>query len=102
MATVPVSSGIEVTAKFWLWFLLFLWPPVIVVDGQETKGRWNSPTRVAASPGTHRVRIFYRYYWLFPASPAETDVDVPASGVRQVTYKAAWLVFLPGKVSVAS
>jgi hypothetical protein len=102
MATAPASTGIEVTAKFfWLFFVLLLWPPLIEVDGQETKGQWNSPIQVAATPGKHRVKIQYKYYWFLPGSPAEVDVEVPASGMSHVSYEARWLFLLAGKVTVS-
>ena len=100
MASEPSSTGIEIIATFPLSFLLFLWPPVFEVDGQETRGRWEQPTQIPVAPGPHHVRVFYRYYWFFPASPAEQDVQVPAGGCR-ITYRARWIVFLRGKLTVS-
>jgi hypothetical protein len=101
VTTAPATAGIQVTAKFFpLAFVLYLWPPTVEVDGQETKGKWNSPIQVAAAPGKHHVKISYKYYWFLPGSPAEVDVDVPASGVVNISYKARWIFFLPGKVTV--
>lgn len=101
MATAPSTTGIEITASFPLSFLLFLWPPIFEVDGQETRGKWEQPTTLSVSPGSHHVRVYYKYYWFLPASPAELDVDVAAGGVRRIKYKARWFVFLPGKTEVS-
>lgn len=102
MASEPSASGIEITPRWVISFLAFLaniWPPVFVVDGQETRGRWEQPTHIPVAPGTHRVRAFYRYYWFLPANAAEQDVQVPAGGCR-ITYKARWFFFLSGTLTV--
>jgi hypothetical protein len=100
MAGAPSSSGIEITPHFFLSFLLFLWQPRYLVDGQEVRGRWEQPTLIPVAPGTHHVRITYPYYWIISASPAELDVDVPAGTTRRVGYRARWLIWLKGKTTV--
>ena len=102
MATPPVSSGIEITAKFFpLAFLLLLFPPTFVIDGQASPGKWRQAITIPASPGSHQVKVFFKYLWLFDIGVAETQVDVTDGSVRRVSYKAPWLVFLPGKIAVA-
>jgi hypothetical protein len=102
MASPPASSGIEIRATYFpLAFLLLLFPPTFVVDGQAMPGRWNQATTIPVGPGSHQVKVFFRYLWFMDAGPGETQVDVTEGSVRRVTYKAPWLVFLRGKMTVA-
>ena len=102
MATPPASSGIEITAKFFpLAFLLLFFPPTFVVDGQAQPAKWRDAKSIPVSPGSHQVKVFFRYLWIMDAGKAEAQVDVTEGSVRRVTYKAPWLVFLAGKISVA-
>ncbi|HEV2310174.1 MAG TPA: hypothetical protein VGU73_06590 [Acidimicrobiia bacterium] len=96
------SEGIEISATFFfLAFILYFFPPTFVVDGQAMKGAWNSPTMVPVPAGSHSVKVFFRYLWIMDAGPGELQVDVPAGGVRRVSYRAPWLVFLNGKISAS-
>ncbi len=102
MAAPPPSSAIEITARFMpLAFLLLLFPPTFVVDGQPLRGKWRQPTTIPVSPGSHQVRVFFRYLGIMDAGPAEAQVDVPDGVVRRVGYKAPWLVVLRGRLTVA-
>ncbi len=100
--TPPASSGIQITATFFaLAFLLLLFPPTFVVDGQATRGKWRDPVTFPVSPGTHQVRVYFRYFGIMDAGVGQAQVDVTEGSVRRVDYKAPWLVFLAGKVTVA-
>jgi hypothetical protein len=102
MATPPASSGIEITARFFpLAFLLLLFPPTFVIDGQAMPGKWREGVTIPVSPGSHHVKVFFRYLWIMDAGNAEAQVDVTDGSVRRVSYKAPWLVFLAGKITVA-
>ena len=102
MASPPATSGIEINATFFpLAFLLLFFPPTFVVDGQAMAGKWSRPATIPVGPGSHQVKVFFRYLWFMDAGPGETQVDVTEGSVRRVTYKAPWLVFLAGKISVA-
>ena len=101
MAAQQPQTGIEITAKFFiLAFLLFFFPPTFVIDGQPTKAQWRKPFFFPVAPGRHTVRVFFAYLLFREAGPAETQVDVTEGSVRRVTYKAPWLVFLSGKLTV--
>ena len=94
------SEGIEITATFFvLAFLLLFFPPTFVVDGQTMKGAWNKSTLVPVVPGSHSVKVFFRYFGMMDAGPGEVQVDVPAGGTARVKYRAPLLVFLKGKMS---
>jgi hypothetical protein len=96
------STGVEITAKFFpLAFLLFFFPPTFVIDGQSMKGQWRTPTPIALSAGRHQVKVYFRYLWFMDAGVGEVAVDVTEGSLRRITYKVPWLVFLPGRMSVA-
>jgi len=95
------SEGIEITATFLFFaFILYFFPPTFVVDGQTMKGAWRKPTMIPVSTGSHTVRVFFRYLFIMDAGVGEIQVDVPSGTVRRVSYKAPWLVFLRGKMTV--
>jgi hypothetical protein len=96
------AEAVEITATFFvLAFILHFFPPTFVVDGQEMKGAWNKATMVPVAAGSHTVRVFFRYLWIMDAGPGELQVDVPAGGVRRVSYRAPWVVFLKGKMTAS-
>jgi hypothetical protein len=102
MASQPPSSAIEITAKFFpLAFILFLFPPTFVVDGQAMKGKWRTPTTIPVAAGSHSVKVFFRYLFIMDAGKGDAQVDVAEGAVRRVAYKAPWLVFLKGRMTVA-
>jgi hypothetical protein len=95
------SAGIEIVATFFpLAFLLFLFPPTFVVDSQATRGTWRQPMMIPVTPGRHNVRVFFRYLGIMDAGVGDTQVEVASGSARRVTYKAPWLVFLRGRMSV--
>jgi uncharacterized protein DUF2510 len=96
------GAGIEITATFFpLAFLLFLFPPTFIVDGRAMRGTWRQPTMIPVTPGHHQVRVFFRYLGFIDAGVGDIGVDVPAGSARRVTYRAPWLVFLRGRMSLA-
>jgi hypothetical protein len=105
-STEPSNTGaggaeIEITATFMiLAFLLFLFKPTFVIDGQAyTSQPWRTPVRFPVSPGRHTVKIFFPYLFIKECGPATVDVDVPAGSATPITYKAPWLVFLAGRIT---
>lgn len=97
------STGIEVKPSFFiLFFVYYLFPPIVTIDGVETKVKWNDTTFIPAAPGAHQVDIMFKFYWFLPAGKASTNVTVPASGTVTVNYKPPfWAWFLKGKIDVA-
>jgi Protein of unknown function (DUF2510) len=107
-ATDPVDAAaqstatIEILATFFpLAFLLFFFPPTLVVDGRAMRGTWRQPTRVPVAAGRHTVRVFFRYFGVMDAGVGEIDVEVASGAAQRVTYKAPWLIFLRGRMTVA-
>jgi hypothetical protein len=95
-------STINLEAKFFpLAFILFLFPPRVEIDGGPAqKIKW-STNQLQVQPGTHHLTVYFPYLFIMPrAGKAEIDVTVEEGQTRTVRYKAPWLVFLAGKISV--
>ncbi|HEV3225458.1 MAG TPA: hypothetical protein VGZ52_01440 [Acidimicrobiales bacterium] len=100
MSTTP--TGISLTCKiFPLAFLMLLFKPVVEIDGAVSEGAW-SETFYPVAAGTHHVKVFWKYFWFLPCNNAEMDVPVADGQMARVVYQARWLVFLPGKISLAA
>lgn len=100
--STSTAAEIEISATFVvLAFLLFFFRPTFVVDGQAFTGQpWRTPVRFPVSTGRHSVRIFFPYLFVKECGVTDVDVDVPAGSTVPIEYKAPWLVFLAGRVSV--
>ncbi|MGQ0623499.1 MAG: hypothetical protein ACT4PP_02410 [Sporichthyaceae bacterium] len=95
MGTIAID-----TKFFFLMFILYLFPPIVTIDGTAQKVRWGS-FKTPVTAGAHQVDIHYRYLFIMNAGKSSTNVNVPPDGTVTITYQAPWLVFLPGRVSVA-
>jgi hypothetical protein len=96
MATINLE-----TKFFPLAFILFLFPPRVEVDGGPAqKISWGS-TALQVAPGSHHLTVYFPYMFIMRrAGKAEIDVSVEEGQTVTVRYKAPWLVFLPGRISV--
>ncbi len=98
-------TGIEVTSRVFKlgYFLTWLWPPKVSVDGGAPKNiGWNGTAVVPTSPGQHTVTVLWKYLWFIPSGKAQTTVTVPDGSVARLTYKPNyWVVFLSGKLETA-
>jgi hypothetical protein len=96
------TTGISVkTTFFFLSFILFFFSPTVVVDGNAQKVKWGEqffPT----GPGEHSVTIFFKYLFIKEAGRASTNVSVPQGQTVRITYRAPWIVFMPGKIKTDS
>ncbi|MGH9025009.1 MAG: hypothetical protein ACRDWD_02675 [Acidimicrobiia bacterium] len=103
-SSAGTGAEIEINATFLiLAFLLFFFKPTFVIDGQAyTSQPWRTPVRFPVSPGPHSVRVFFPYLFIKECGPADVDVDVPPASTVPIEYKAPWLVFLAGRVSVGA
>lgn len=105
MSTFPspaATTGIEITAKHPLlaWILIFF-KPTFVIDGVATQQSWKTPVFAAAAPGQHQVQVHFAYLVMKTAGKAVTTVEVRPGEVTRLTYKAPWIVFLPGKLKLS-
>ncbi|HEY4377884.1 MAG TPA: hypothetical protein VGM93_12035 [Acidimicrobiales bacterium] len=94
---------IEVKASFFfLAFLLFLFKPVISIDGSEGfKGQWGI-NPVPVPPGQHRVEVWCPYIFLRFMGRNGVTVDVPAGSVVRVRWRVPLFVFLKGSIHADS
>lgn len=96
------NTGIEITASFMvLAFILNFFKPVFIIDGMQTKGRWKSPTFFPTAPGQHQVQVHFPYMFIKEAGKANAQVNVQPGQVVRIGYKAPWLIFLAGKLTVS-
>jgi hypothetical protein len=99
MAASP--TGIELSAKYFiLSFLIVIFPLLVNIDGQETKGKWGTQF-YPLSPGNHSVTVSWKFYWLVPIQKATMNVSLAEGQVDRVQYYVPWLIFLPGKIGPA-
>jgi hypothetical protein len=93
-------SNIRVNAKHAIWWILVTIQPLIVeIDGVPTKGQWGDQV-FPVGPGTHKVSVYWKWYWVLPVQRATMDVTVEPGGTVALRYKIRWLIFLPGKLAV--
>ncbi|MEA2476347.1 MAG: hypothetical protein QOF16_1629 [Actinomycetota bacterium] len=92
------TTGISVKASFFiLSFILFFFPPTIVVDGNAQKAKWGEQF-IPTGPGEHSVSVFFKYLFIKEAGKASASVSVPEGQTARITYRAPWIVFMPGKI----
>lgn len=89
------------TKFFFLAFLLYLFPAWARVDDEPpVKVGWGT-NDLPVSAGTHRLEVYFPYIFMPKAGRNDVQVDVPEGGTVSVTYRAPWLVFLKGPMTVA-
>ena len=99
---MSAQSTIRLNAKQAIWWILLTIQPLIVeVDGVPTNGIWGDQT-LPVTPGSHRVSVCWKLYWLLPVQRATLDVTVEPGALVSLRYKVRWLVFLPGKLHLDS
>jgi hypothetical protein len=97
---MSAQSTIRLNAKQAIWWILVMIQPLIVeVDGVPTKGSWGDQT-LPVAPGSHRVSVWWKFYWLLPVQRGTLEVTVDPGAVVPLRYKVRWLLFLPGKLRI--
>ena len=92
---------IHLTTKFFpLAFLLLLFPANASIDGGELQKVGWGETDLQVTPGSHKIELSFPYFFFFHLGKASTDVTVAEGETVNVAYKAPWLVFLPGKITL--
>ena len=103
MSNVPApATGIHLKTSFFpLAFMLAFFKPDASVDGgPPVRVGWGE-SFLPASPGTHRLDVWFEYMIFGAVGKAEGMIEVPADGVSVISYKAPfWLIFMPGKLQV--
>lgn len=88
------------TSFFFLAFILHFFKTLMVIDGADQgKVPWGTQ-RFPVTPGRHHVRISARYLFFTNMMANETVIDVYPGTIVRVKYRAPWLVFLKGKITV--
>jgi hypothetical protein len=96
------QTGIRVTASFMpLMWILYIIKPHIGVNGSDVVGAWKQPMFFPTGPGQHNVMAYFPYFFPKQAGKGTIAVNVAPGQVVDVTYRAPWLVFLPGKMKAA-
>jgi hypothetical protein len=92
------TTGVRLNAKLSIFFILnLLFPLTIDVDGVESKGVWKEQF-LNLAPGTHRLSVSWKLYWVLPVNKGTLDVTVQQGVVVPVRYKVRWIFLLPGKL----
>jgi hypothetical protein len=94
------TTGVRLNAKLSIFFILdMLMPLTVEVDGVTSKGVWKEQF-LNLAPGTHRLTVSWKLYWVLPVNKATLDVTVQQGSVVPVRYKVRWLFILPGKLYI--
>jgi hypothetical protein len=102
MTDTTSSASIQVTAKFFpLFWILFLIKPHVVIDGNDVQAAWNSPQQFPVAPGAHTVSVYFPYFIPRQAGKGTVSVNVAPGQTVNVGYKAPWIVFLKGRMTVS-
>ena len=95
------QSVIEVKTSFFpLAFLLALFKPQVSINGAPPfQTRWGQ-TPVPVPPGRYQVEVWLPYLFFTQMGKNGVIVDVPPGGAVRVWWRAPWLVFLKGTITV--
>ena len=88
------------TSYFPLLFLLGIFKTLVIIDGQDMGPIPWGTHRFPVTPGQHTVKLSARYLFYTNMMANETTVMVGSGQAVGVSYKAPWLVFLKGKITV--
>jgi hypothetical protein len=98
-----VEQGtIKIHSSFFIvYWMLFIFKPVISIDGGPgQKPGWGDSTHPVA-PGSHTVNIKIPYIFYTIGKATET-VNVTAGETVTLTYRPQYLMFLRGKLQPAA
>ena len=97
--SVP-AGVVSLRTRFWsMAFLLLLCRTRVELDGHRHVLPWGQ-LRVPVVAGWHQLRVSFRYLWM-DCGAATRDFDVRGGHIVELTYRAPWLVFLPGKLRLS-
>ena len=102
MSSEAPTSAIDVHTSFFpLAFLLLLFKPRVAINGSEYGQVSWGDTRIPVPAGRYQVEAWVPYLFFTTMGRNGAVVDVPPGATVQVRWRAPWLVFLQGKVTVA-
>lgn len=91
---------VSLRTRFWsMAFLLLFCHSRVELDGQRHVLPWGK-LRIPVEAGWHQLRVSFRYLWM-DCGAATKDFDVRGGHIVELTYRAPWLVLLPGKLRLS-
>jgi len=79
-------TGVEVQTSFFpLSFFLYMCTPTIMIDGQAVRRPWGRHY-FPLPPGSHNIKIYFRYLFMDTCGANQIDVTVHPGYVNRVTY----------------
>ncbi len=95
-----MQQGLSITLKCSIWqTLAYIRDPVVEIDGQRDVGRWGT-RRFELSPGKHKLRIFFPYFFVKECGHFEVEVDILPDQVIRLLYEVPSIIFYPGIVKI--
>jgi hypothetical protein len=94
------ATGILVRTKiFALAFLLLLFKTNVTIDGVTSVLKWGDHFFVVP-PGTHEVRVSFRYLFSNRMGENSLNVEVAPGRTTTVLYRSPFIVFMGGSMKV--
>ena len=94
--TIKITTGF-----FFFQFLLYLFKPVISIDGGEgEKSDWGETTH-QVDPGQHKVHVHTTYFFGLKIAKVNKDFTVGANETLNLRYRVPILVTMRGSLKAA-
>jgi hypothetical protein len=94
------NGALEIKTGFFpLAFFLFFCTPTIEIDGVPQRRSWGR-SKIEVAPGTHRVKIYFRYLFKPECGANEIDVTVAEHQVASINYWMPPWMFARGSLKV--
>jgi hypothetical protein len=95
------TAALDIKTSFFpLAFLFSFFKTLVIIDGQDMGPIPWGTHRFPVMPGQHTVKLSARYLFYTNMMANETTVMVGPGQAVGVAYKAPWIVFLRGKITV--
>ena len=91
-------TGVEINVKFFpLAFLLLFCTPIIEIDGTPNRRRWGTHF-FALEPGSHSIRIYFRYLFMARCGANSINVAVQEGKTSRIKYYMPPFIFAKGSI----
>ncbi|HEU0035973.1 MAG TPA: hypothetical protein VFQ53_35420 [Kofleriaceae bacterium] len=95
-------ARVDVELKFFpLMWILYLVKPWLSVNGMAERRTWDTHS-LSLAPGRYQFEAWFPYMFSSQTCKGSVVVDLAPGGSYKLKYRPAWLVFLPGKLTVVS
>ena len=93
-------ARVEIDLGFFpLMWILFFVSPWLAIDGHAQQRSWGKH-QLMIPPGLHRFDAWYPYIFRSQTSIGSLVIDLLPGAAYRFRYRPAWLVVLPGKMTV--